>query len=813
MFLNHLKIAIRSLRKNRIYTVINIVGLAAGIAAVLLIFRIITYELSFNKNFKNYDRIARVVAVETISEEGEGYNVCVPVPAMDAIEQNVSQFETVGRVHEVWAMLTIPNPDEPGVPQKKFALNPPETAFFTESSFFQIFDFQWLAGDQATALDDPGAIVLTKSWAEKCFGNWETAMGKTVMLDNLIPLTVKGVLADLPVNCDFTFPYLVSFPTLKANPENYFYDSSGEWGNCSSNNQMYALLRNPGQRDVANSTLATIGKTEYADRTGKQSRVHKVQPLSDLHYNERYQNSGSHRTSKTRLKVLGGIGVLILILACFNFINLATAQASLRAREVGVRKTLGSARGQLVGQFMSETGLIVLIAVAAGASLAHFAAPLLRFVSDVPTEVPFLANPVVWTFLIIVTLVVTLLSGLYPAMALASFKPVKALKNNVSNHLFGGASLRKSLVVMQFAIAQALIIGAIITMLQLDYIRSRDLGFNDQLVYTFGFNSDSATVARQRALKQSLLQIPGVEFVSFNSDQPLSGNTWTSNFRYASRPEDEPYGISLKFTDEHYRETYGIRLLAGEWFGASDTMRQVVVNMTLLKKLGITDPQEAIGQHIQLGRGRSLPIVGVTDEFHTHSLRREHIPLLMTTRKEFYWGAGVKMRPNNIAATTDRIKKAFDEVLPEQVFTGRFLDETIAEFYQDDNRLAATTKGFGVLAILISCLGLFGLATHAAAQRIKEIGIRKVLGASIMDVVGLLSKDFLKLVAVSLILAAPFAWWLMNKWLEDFAYRIQIPWWVFAAVGVLAVIIALATVSFQAVRAAVTNPVESLKSE
>ncbi len=812
MFLNHLKISIRSLRKNKTYTLINIAGLAIGIAAALLIFHIITYEQGFNKNFANYDRIVRVVSTETSPEEGDSYTVCVPVPAMDVMENSVSQFAAMSRIHELWATLTVPSPNG-GAPLKKFALTTPETAFFAESDFFQIFDFQWLAGNPETALNDPGSIVLTKTWAEKCFDRWEDAMGKMVMLDDLIPVTVTGIMEDLPVNCDFTLPYVASYPTLQANSANYFYDEDGNWGSCSSNNQVYALLKNPNQLDAANATLASVGETEYTNRNGHRGRMHHLQPLADLHYNERYGHSGSHRISKNRLKVLGGIGILTLILACFNFINLATAQATLRAKEVGVRKTLGSRRGQLIGQFMSETGVIVLIAVAVGASLAYFAAPLLKFVSNVPADLPLFSNPRIWMFLMALTVAVTLLAGLYPALALASFQPVSALKSRAGNLVFGGTSLRKFLVVLQFTIAQGLIIGAIISMLQLDYIRSRDLGFNDDLVYTFSFNSDSATIARQRALKQQLLQIPTVETVSFNSDQPLSGNTWTSNFGYASRPEDEPYGITLKFCDEHYQETYGIKLLAGKWLAPSDTMRQAVVNMTLLKKVGITDPQEVIGQNIRLGGSQLLPIVGVTSEFHTHSLRDEHLPLLLTTRKEFYWSAGVKIRPDQIAATTGKIKSTFDEVLPEQVFVGRFLDESIARFYEDDNRLASTTKVFAVLAILISCLGLFGLATHAAAQRIKEIGIRKVLGASIVDIVGLLSLDFLKLVSIALLIASPLAWWLMNQWLEDFAYRISISWWVFAVVGVLAVLIALFTVSFQAVRAAVANPVESLRSE
>jgi len=315
---------------------------------------------------------------------------------------------------------------------------------------------------------------------------------------------------------------------------------------------VYALMRDVKQWDAANASLAKVGEKEYVGRTGEQSRFHILQPLSDLHYSENYHNSGSHRISKTRLQVLSAIGVLILILACFNFINLATAQASLRAKEVGVRKTLGSKRGQLIGQFMSETGLIVLIAVILGANLAYFTAPLLKFVSDVPDTLPFFSNPLVWAFLTLVGLSVTLLAGLYPAVALAGFRPVKALKNNTDNHFFGGSSLRKSLVVLQFTIAQGLIIGAIITILQIDYIRSKDLGFSDNLVYTFSFNADSATIARQEALRQGLLQIPSVEVVTFSSDQPLSGNTWSSNFRYGTHAEDEPFGVTLKFGDANY---------------------------------------------------------------------------------------------------------------------------------------------------------------------------------------------------------------------------------------------------------------------
>lgn len=810
MLYNNLKVALRTLRKNKIYTYLNILGLTIGIAATLLIFRMVSYELSFNKNFKNYDRIARIVSTVKTSEQGLQLSVCTPTPAMDVVENTVSQFEKYSRVREMWSNLTIPNPNG-GAPLKKFSITPGKTAFFVEQEFFDIFDLKWLAGEEASALLEPNTIVLTESWAQKCFDSVEGAMEQTVLIDNIYPVIVKGVIEDMPENCDFPAPFLVSFPTLLNNQSYFFYGT--RWGSCSSNDQSYALLRDLDQWDAANTVLAKVGAEEYKDESGEQRRVHQLQALSDLHYNEDLGNSGTHRTGKTRLKVLSLIGILILIMACFNFINLATAQTMLRAKEVGVRKTLGSGRGELIGQFMSETGVIVLIAVILGANLAVFFAPFLNHVSDVPEELPFLSNPLVLSFLALITVLVTLLAGLYPAITLASFKPVKALSNNVSNKKYGGVAVRKSLVVLQFVIAQALIVGAIITIMQMDYIRSKDLGFDKELIYTFGFNYDSLSVARQTGLKQAMLQIPTVKSLAFSSDQPLSGNTWSSNFRYGTRPEDEPYSMNLKFCDTDYQKTYGINLLAGKWLSPSDTMREAVVNKTVLDKLGINDPQEAIGQTIQMGRRTPLSIVGVTEDFHTHSLRREHQTLMMTTRKEYYWEAGVKIRPDYVQKTTLAINKVFDEVMPEQVFTGRFLDENIEQFYQDDSRLSATCKGFGLLAILISCLGLFGLATHAAAQRVKEIGIRKVLGATLSEIISLLSKDFLKLVIIALIVASPLAWIFMNNWLDNFVFRINIEWWVFALAGIVAVVIAFLTVVYQAVKAALMNPVKALRDE
>ncbi|MCB9317496.1 MAG: ABC transporter permease [Lewinellaceae bacterium] len=810
MLLNNLKVAFRTLRKNKIYTAVTLIGLTAGVAAALLIFRMVRYELGFNKNFKNYERIGRVVARITNANGEQKPSTCTPIPAMDVMEQTVPQFELMSRTHEFWVTVSQPDP-QGGPPLKKFNMDEGETAFFVEPAFFKIFNLNWLAGDPETAVSTPNVIVLTERYARKFFASPEAAMGQQLVLDNVVTATVTGVVADLPDDCDFPSPFFSSWETFKAYPDYFFYDY--EWGSCSSNNQVFALLNRPDQLDAANAALAKVGETEYKGKNSRKFRAHYLQPLSDLHFNEDLHNSGTHRVSKARLRILAAIGILILVMACFNFINLATAQSALRAKEVGVRKTLGGGRSQLAGQFLSETGIVVVVAVLAGAGLASLCAPLLKYVSDVPDTLPFFADPVVWIFMGLLATLVTVFAGLYPALALASFKPVTALKNTAQHNKFAGASLRKSLVVLQFVIAQGLIIGAIITLMQLDYIRSRDLGFAQDLVYTFGVGVDSSALARHSALKQELLQIPSVQTVSYSSDQPLSGNTWAQNFRYGSRPEDEPYSISLKYCDADYQKTYGLKLLAGTWYDPSDTVRKGVVNMTLLRKLGIDNPAEVVGQKLYLGGRRPVELTGVVEDFHTHSLHQEHEPLIMTTLLDYYWITAVKLRPDNISGSLAAMQRSFDKVMPEQVFQGRFLDEEIARFYEDENRLSATCKGFGLLAILISCLGLFGLATHAAQQRVKEIGVRKVLGATVSGIVGLLSKDFLLLVLLALLIASPVAYYFMSQWLADFAYRIDMQWWVFVLAGVVAALVAFLTVGFQSMRAALANPVESLRSE
>ena len=813
MFFNHLKIAFRTLVKNKTYTAINIVGLMVGIAAVLLIYRMVSYELSFNKSFVNHDRIVRVVATDPGDVSEKNLGVCIPVAAMKALRTDVPQFAKVARIREAWPTLTVP--DESGeIPEKKFSMGRGNVAFYADPEFDDIFKLEWLTGKNTQALGEPSKVMLSRTWAEKLFDDWKDATGKTVKIDNFIPLTVAGVFEDLPHNTDFPLTSLISYPTLEL-PQHHDYlglAPDDSWGNCSSNNQVYALLKDNQQIDAADESMANIGKDNYEPAPNGKRKTHEAQPFSMLHYDPDLQNSGRNRTPHRSINIMIFIGIMILLIASFNFINLATSQATQRAKEVGVRKTLGGRPAQLIAQFMSETGLIVGISILLGMVLAEFALPLLQYVSEVPTDQPFLSDPTIWGVLLGIFTLVTLLAGLYPAFVLSSYKPVEALSKNIRTRSLGGINLQRSLVIAQFVVSSMLIISALITIQQLNFIQNQDLGFKDDLVYTFNINNDSLSLTKHTILRNKLNALPDVSEVSLSNDQPISDNTWSGNFRIEGRSEDEIFETTYKFVDDNYHRTFGLELVAGKWLSPSDTFRHVIVNEVFIKKTKLGTPDEALQKKIRIW-GKYYPIVGVVKNFHTHSLHTAHQPVSMLTKKSFYWYAGVKINKDNVKSSLAGIQKVFDEVYPEQVLVGRFMDERIQRFYEDEQRISSLCKGFGLLAIFISCLGLLGLAMHAAARRTKEIGVRKVLGASVVSIITLLSKDFILLVIIALFIAIPIAWYGMSRWLEDFAYHVDLHWSIFLVAGLTAVIVAFATVGIQGYRAAVADPIRSLRDE
>lgn len=808
MIKNYFRIAVRNLLRHKGYTFINVAGLAIGIAASLLIFFVVTYELSYDKFQKNYDRIYRVITHNTSSDGTEDHNPGIPCPAYEAIKTDFPQLEkVVPLAASSQNQFTIlgKNQDADVAAAKKFI--EPGNMIFTYPEYFDLFNANWLEGN-AASLKEPGSLVLDKSTAEKYFGDWRSAMGQFVKVNNHLLLTVTGIIEDVPKNSDFPIQAYLSYEAFKQNAD--FYNYSTEWGNLSSNHQIYVLFpKNITAASIQSQIPAFIKKYYREDGNGKRS--HKLQPLSDLHFNSLYGTLGDHSTSKTILWTLSLIGVLVIIMASINFVNLSTAQAVGRSKEVGIRKVLGSQRVQLIAQVLGETFLIVFVSILLAIGIAKFAMPYLSHVASIPENLSLFTVKTAF-FLLVLLIIVTVLSGLYPAMIVSGFRPVLALKNKITSANVGGISLRRILVVTQFAISQVLIIGTIVAVGQMNFVRNADLGFNKEAVLMLSSFTDSVNITKMKPLKQELLQNPEVVSVAFGSDEASSDNNWASNFAY-NMQEDAKFPIFFKFGDEDYIKTYGLKLIAGKGYSESDTIREGVVNETLLKKLGVKSPQEAIGKPIRIGSGRWFPIVGVVKDFKTNSLREEVKPLLIAPRRAYFYRIAVKLRTANISKTVAQIQKTWERTYPEYAFTSNFVDETIERFYRQEKQLALLYKIFAAIAIFISCLGLYGLVSFMAAQRTKEVGIRKVLGASVGNIVYLFSKEFTLLISFAFVIAAPIAWYFMNNWLQNFQFRIKIGVGVFLLAIVASIFIAWITVGYKAIRAAVANPVDSLRNE
>ncbi len=806
MLRNYFKIAWRNLIRHKGYSFINIAGLAMGIASCLLLFMVVHYELSFDRFQKNYSRIYRIVTEENRADD-LSRNPGVPYPMPDLIRANYPQLKTAA-IHTTYgSQITVLDDQHTGMSNKKFIED--MGVFFMQPEFFNIFvNYTFLSGKPAS-LGEPGHAVLAKSVAEKYFGNWQDAVGKTIMLDNLITVKIAAIIDDVPDNSDLPLRVMVSYDEFKQYPHIYGYDKG--WGSLSSNSQLFVLTPE-NMTDAALTTILSNFSTNQYKELKRQRRTHVPQPLSEMHFDTRYNSSlGDHTTSRATIRTLVLVGLLIIVMASINFINLATAQAVGRSKEVGVRKVLGGNRLQLFWQMMGETAIVVLIALVLAAVLAKLALPYIKHVASVPENLP-LFNGTNIGFLILTGLGLVLLSGSYPSLVLSGFSPALALKNKINAASVGGISLRRGLVVLQFAISQILIIGTIVAMSQMDFVRHADLGFNKDAIFIVNGSTDSASIARQAAFKQVLLQIPGTASVSFNSDAPSSDNNWSSNFAY-DRGNDLNFPMFLKFGDEDYLKTFGLQLAAGRNYTRSDTIKEVLVNETVLKKLGLRNPDDAIGKTLRLGSGGWNRIVGVVKDFKTNSLREEIKPTLISSSSKDYGRVAVKLHNANIISARKAIEAAWNKYYPEYAFSGSFLDENIARFYQQEEQLSLLYKIFAGLAIFISCLGLYGLVSFMAVQRVKEVGIRKVLGASIGNIVYLFSKEFTILITIAFVIAVPVAWWLMSNWLNNFAYRISMGIGVFALAVIISIGIAWITVGYKAIKAAVANPVKSLRTE
>jgi putative ABC transport system permease protein len=815
MFKNYFKIAQRNLVRNKSYAAINVTGLAVGIAVCMMIFIIIQFQTSFDNFHAKKDRIYRVLTEYHNTESVNiSYGKDVPQPMPVGLKTEFPQIEQVAPIFASQDddLLIV---DNNGTPVKTFKEH--RGVFFTEPSFFKIFDFPLLAGSY-TSLKDPNNVLLTKEIAEKYFGDWKTAMGKTIKLKaggyifehGTEVLKVSGILATIPANTDFQLKVVVAYGTGFTGS---IIAKSTDWEDrTASDFGCYILLPPTISVDNFNQQLRAYSrKVESPD--DKDSHI--IQPLSAVHYDTQTGDYSNKTISHQLLNVFWLIAAFILLIACVNFINLSTAQAVNRAKEVGVRKVLGSSKSQLQIQFIVETFLIVTSAVILAAGITMLALPSVGHLLELSLSFNIFSNPVIILFLFIVTIVVTALAGFYPSVVLSRFNPVNALKSKLTVSSANGISLRRGLVVFQFIIAQALIIGTLIIAKQMNYFMDQPLGFDKDAIINVPFRVDSLRLSRLDYLKEKLLSVNGVQAVSYSSNTPVeNGNDLWSTFRFNHAVKETDFKAITKFADNEYVSAYKLPLIAGRNLQPSIMTREFLVNESLLKSLGIKNPEDILNKEISMWGDRiKCPVVGVLKDFNDRSFRQDLAPLLITTNVTMYNQVGIKLATTNISSTMQSVKKVFEQTFPDFVYEYRFLDDKIVSFYKQENQLAALYKIFAAIAIFLSCLGLYGLASFMAVQRIKEVGIRKVLGATAGNIVYLFSKEFIILIAIAFAIATPIAWYYMHQWLQDYVYRINISWWLFAAGGLAAIIIALATISFQAIKAATANPVKSLRSE
>jgi putative ABC transport system permease protein len=815
MIKNYFKIAWRNLSRNKGFSIVNITGLAAGIAVCLVIFTIIQFQTSFDNFHLKKDRVYRVLTeYHHAGAASIAYSKDVPFPMPEALKTAFPQIEQVAPIFASQDdQLLIP--DNNGTALKTFKEK--SGVFFTTPSFFRMFDFPLLAGSYAS-LNDPGNVLLTKEIAEKYFGDWKTAIGKTIKLKlggyifehGTDILKVSGILAAIPANTDFQLKLVVAYGTGSTGS---IMATNTDWEDrTNSGFGCYILM--PPNISVAsfNQQLSAYsGKAQSPEN--KDSHV--IQPLSAVHYDTQTGNYSNKTISHQLLSVLWLIAAFILLIACVNFINLSTAQAVNRAKEVGVKKVLGSNKSQLQMQFIIETFLIVAIAVALAVAMALPALPYVRQLLELSLSFNILRNPAIILFLLTVTIVVTALAGFYPSIVLSRFNPVNALKSKLTANAAKGISLRRGLVVFQFIIAQALIIGTLIIVKQMNYFMDRPLGFDKDAIINVPFRVDSVWFSKEDYLKEQLMSVNGVQAVTFSSNTPVEdANDMWSTLKFDHAIKEEDFKAITKFADDKYVLAYKLQLVAGKNLQPSKFTREFLVNESLVKSLGFKKPEDILNKEISIwGDKIKCPVVGVLKDFNDRSFRNDLAPLLVTTNITMYSQAGIKLATTNMASTLQSVKKIWEQTFPAFVYEYRFLDDKIESFYKQENQLSSLYKIFAVIAIFLSCLGLYGLASFMAVQRIKEVGIRKVLGATAGNIVYLFSKEFILLITIAFLAASPVAWYFMRNWLQDYPYRISISWWMFALSGAGTLLITLITVSFQAIKAAVANPVKSLKAD
>lgn len=815
MFGNYLLIAIRNLKKRPLFSAINIVGLAIGISASLVIYLLVAYDLGFERHIKDRNSIYRVVS--DLSFPGQLIrNGGVATPTGDAVRNEVTGLDAVAAFH-IFSDPKVSFPqrlgDNPPVYKKQSGV------ILTDGNFFRIFPYQWIAGSLESSFNDPFNIVLTESRAKLYFPGNDIlrAMGQTIIYNDSLKLKVTGIVKDLNTKSDFVFSEFVSLLIIRATglKEDFGVE---QWGSVSSSSQLFLKLSKGVGVSQIEKQLTAI-RNKYA-KDDFMKTVNRLQPLSALHFTNDYDMFTDRQAHKPTLYGLLAVAGFLLLLGCINFINLTTAQAGSRAKEIGVRKTMGSSKLQLLFQFLGETFILTTLATI----ISILITPLLlkMFADFIPADLSFQIwkEPGVLLFIVLLMLLVSVLSGIYPAWVLTRFKPVTALKNQVSSSSSNSrkAILRKSLTVSQFVVAQFLIIATLLVSRQISFAINKDMGFQKEAILTVNTPWNIENRFTRQVLLDKIKNIPEVELASLSGQTPAATGYNSTTMKFNNGKELSESTIEIKLADSTYFKLYGLKMIMGRSPRNGDTAySEFLINESFARLMGIKNYQDAIGRIVEAGN-QKVEVVGVMKDFNMKSIHHGIVPLAYSNLMPQQTTVHVLLKQGT--GKTDqwktaiaKMENAWKQVYPEHDFNYEFYDQKIAGFYKSEQDIARLMKWATGLAILISCLGMLGLVIYTTNQRIKEIGVRKVLGASVLQIIGLLTKEFIFLVIVAFLIAVPIAWWAFSNWLSNFAFKASLNWWIFFGAGILMMAGALFTLSFQTIKAALANPVKALRSE
>ncbi|MEN6456644.1 MAG: FtsX-like permease family protein [Prolixibacteraceae bacterium] len=808
--------SLRNFIKDRKNTVINILGLVVSLTCSLIIYHKIAYEVSFDRFHTQYESTYRVVrqtkGLGLNLKEGEfEYATGVFSGLPSAIKNEIPELKQVVPVFPL-NQLQVSLTDKGATrDNRKFTLT--ETAALTEPAYFSLFDykntaFRWIYGSPEESLSEPFSVVLSQDLANKIFGE-ENPVGQSLLIDNKF-FKITGLVSGIPLNTDYPFGMFVSFSTMEKMNPNF----SKNWGGLGGL-ECYVTL-DPAQKETVEKKIKEV-YAQHGTKEEIENRVFKLQPLESIHSDTRFSNFNNRVVGSETLITLGVIGLFLLIMACANYANLSLARSGSRTRSVGIRKTLGGKRWHVFAQFFGESVLLTTFAAVVALFLSYLGIRSFSNLIGIPTGYPVVLNYVAILSFILLILLVSILNSSYPSLILSASRPVDLLRSKFKASAKGSAVFTKSMVIVQFSISLLLITGTIAVYKQYQFLTGSDMGFDKEAVFTVPVPSGDANL--QSRFKSKLLENPAIKNVSLGGSSPARSSNWTDISRFSGGQENTVVSQIVEI-DTSFIATYGLKLVAGTNLSIGDSSRYILVNEELARQLDFKTPDEAVGAEVVLFHNPKAFISGVVKDYHYDTFYSKIRPTFLVPDPRGVRVAGIKIAMNPGGEYTDQLQHALSytestwkSVFENETYTYEFLDDVIRDYYTNEKNSSALISIFALITIFIACLGIYGLALYSSQQRSKEIGIRKINGAKVSEVMSMLNEAFVKWVVIAFVIATPVAYYVMHQWLENFAYKTDLSWWIFALAGVLALGIALLTVSWQSWKAATKNPVESLRYE